>query len=103
MEKNLSLWKANYPSLGGKITLIKAALANLPIYFLSMFKFPEEIINQIEKLQRNFLWNGKEKNKFHLIKCLQVSKPKKQGGLGIGPLKEMNLALLGKWPWRIGD
>ena len=40
MEKKLSLWKANYLSLGGKITLIKAALANLPIYFMSLLKCP---------------------------------------------------------------
>lgn len=103
MEKKLSLWKANYLSLGGIITLIKAALANLPIYLMSLSKCPREIINQIEKLQWNFLWNGKEKNKFHLIKWLQVSKPKKESGLGIRPLKEMDLALLGKWLWRIDE
>ena len=45
----------------------------------------------------------REENKFHLEKWSQVCKPKKERGLGIRPLKEMNLALLGKWPWRIGD
>eukprot|EP00268_Persea_americana_P026128 TRINITY_DN25505_c0_g3_i1.p1 TRINITY_DN25505_c0_g3~~TRINITY_DN25505_c0_g3_i1.p1 ORF type:complete len:111 (-),score=10.51 TRINITY_DN25505_c0_g3_i1:253-585(-) len=59
MERKLSLWKANYLSLGGRITLIKAALANLPIYFMSLFKCPMEVINQIKKLQKNFLWNRK--------------------------------------------
>lgn len=37
LEKKLSLWEANYLSFGGRITLIKAALANLPIYFMSIF------------------------------------------------------------------
>ena len=32
-----------------------------------------------------------------------ICKPKKEGGLGIRPLKQMNLALLGKWLWRIGE
>ena len=58
MEKRLSLWKANYLSLGGRITLIKAALANLPIYFMSMFRCPMEVIKHFEKLQRDFLWHG---------------------------------------------
>ena len=31
-----------------------------------------------------------------------MSKSKEDGGLGIRALKEMNLALLGKWLWRIG-
>lgn len=33
MEKKLSSWKANYVSFEGRITLINAALANLPIYY----------------------------------------------------------------------
>ena len=72
MEKKLSLWKAKYLSLSGRITLIQAALTNHPIYFMSIFKCSVEIINHIEKLRRDFLWHGKEKKKFHLIKWSQV-------------------------------
>ena len=60
-------------------------------------------MNHIEKMQCDFLWHGKEKKKFHLIKWSQVCKPKKEGGLGIRALKKLNSALLGKWLWRIGD
>lgn len=52
MEKKLSLWKANYLSLGGKITLIKAALTNLPTYFMSLFQCPMEVINKIRSTLR---------------------------------------------------
>ena len=103
MEKRLSLWKADYLSLGGRITLIKVVLANLPIYFMSMFRCPLEVNKRIEKLQRDILWHGTGKKKSHLIKWSQVCKPKKEGGMGIRPPKEMNLAHLGKWLWRIGD
>ena len=92
MEKKLSLWKANYLSFGRRITLIKASLADLSIYFTSFFKCPMEVIKHIEKLQRDFLWHGREKKKFHLIKWSQVCKLKKEGGLGLRSLKEMNLA-----------
>lgn len=82
MEKKLSSWKATYLSLGGIITLIKAALANLPINFMSLFKCPMEVVSRIEKLQQDFLWHGKEKKEFHLVKWSEVCKPKKEGGLG---------------------
>ena len=70
---------------------------------MSLFKCPVEVINRIEKLQHDFLWHGKEKKKFHLVKWSQVCKPKKGGGLGIRALKKLNSTLLGKWLWKIGD
>lgn len=104
LEKRLSLWKTYYLSFGGRITLIKAALANLPIYFISIFKCLVEVIKCMEKLQKDFLWQGNEKKmKFHLIKWAQVCKSEEYGGSGIRSLKEMNLAPDGKWLWRIGD
>ena len=42
LEKRHAPWKANYLSLGGRITLIKSVLFNLPIY-LSLFKYLMEI------------------------------------------------------------
>lgn len=104
LEKRLSLWKKYYLSFGGRITLIKAALANLPIYFISIFKCPVEVIKCMEKLQKDFLWHGNEKKMtFHSIKWTQVCKSEEYGGSGIRSLKEMNLAPDGKWLWRIGD
>ena len=47
--------KQLYLSKGGKGTLIKSTLSNLPTYFLSLFPIPVEDGNHIEQLQRNFL------------------------------------------------
>ena len=33
VERKLSAWKANYPSIAGRVTLIKSVLSNLPIYY----------------------------------------------------------------------
>ena len=68
IEKKLSSWKARYLSLGDRITLIQFALANLPIYYMSILKCPTAIINRIEKLQRDFLWHGCEySKKIHMV------------------------------------
>ena len=37
MEKRLAVWKRLYLSKGGKVTLIKSTLSNLPTYFYSLF------------------------------------------------------------------
>ena len=68
MERKLASLKKLYISKGGRVTLIKSALSNLPTYFLSLFPIPALVANQITRLQRNFLWSGLgDKPKFHLV------------------------------------
>ena len=40
MEKKLSGWKRLYLSKGGRLTLVKSTLSNLPMYYLSLFVIP---------------------------------------------------------------
>ena len=39
MERKLASWKKLYLSKGGRVTLIKSTLFNLPTYFLSLFPY----------------------------------------------------------------
>lgn len=101
IEKKLATWRGKLLSMGGRLTLIKSALSNLPLYFMSLFPVPRGIINKISALQRNFLWNGRpEKNSMPLIKWDSIQLPRKLGGLSVGNLFHRNLALLYKWVWR---
>ena len=103
-EKKLSSWKRQYLSLGERITLIKACLSNIPVYYMSLFKMPKVVVERLDLICRNFLWEGKSnKKKLHLMKWSEVIKPKSCGGLGLGDLKYKNAALLAKWQWRFGD
>ncbi|GJS34892.1 RNA-directed DNA polymerase, eukaryota [Tanacetum coccineum] len=45
----LSKWKANLLSIGGCLTLIKSVLGSLGIYYLSIFKTLETVLNLLEK------------------------------------------------------
>jgi len=97
----VKLRKRMYLSKGGRVTLIKSTLSNLPTYFLSLFPIPSSVASRIEKLHRDFLWGGiGEEFKYHLVSWSTVCSPISEGGLGIRNLRIFNQALLGKWLWR---
>ena len=61
--------------------MIKSTLCSLPIYYLSLFKMPATVANELEKLQRRFLWgDGEEKKKLHLVNWNKVISSKDSGG-----------------------
>ncbi|RVW95784.1 LINE-1 retrotransposable element ORF2 protein [Vitis vinifera] len=83
MRRRLALWKRQYLSKGGRITLIKSTLASMPIYQLSLFRMPKLVVKRLEKLQRDFLWGGGSmERKIHLINWAVVCTQKESGGLG---------------------
>ncbi|RVW19996.1 LINE-1 retrotransposable element ORF2 protein [Vitis vinifera] len=101
MRRRLALWKRQYISKGGRVTLIKSTLASMPIYQLSLFRMPKMVARRLEKLQRDFLWGGGSlERKVHLINWEAVCAQKEKGGLGIRRIARLNKVLLGKWLWR---
>ena len=61
--------EVNYLSLGA-VTLIRSVLSNLPVYHVPIFKCPILVVKKVEKLQRDFLWCGRNlEKKFHLLDC----------------------------------
>ncbi|KAL6510920.1 hypothetical protein OROGR_022044 [Orobanche gracilis] len=101
IKKRLTGWKAKHLSIGGRVILIKAVLENLPIYYLSLYKAPKAVIESMEKIMRRFLWAGcSVENKINWIAWNIITTPKKEGGLGVSKLEDVNDALLLKWAWR---
>ncbi|KAJ0910951.1 putative RNA-directed DNA polymerase [Helianthus annuus] len=101
IKRRLASWKANSLSMGGRLTLIKSVLTSLPVYYLSLYKAPNKVTDQMEKLMRNFLWAGSsEDKKLNWVAWDTVTNSKENGGLGISRLKDVNFALLAKWAWR---
>ncbi|GJR95442.1 MAK10-like protein [Tanacetum coccineum] len=55
-RSRLSTWKASLLSIGGRLTLIKSVLGSLGIYYLSIFRAPESVLNDLERIRSNFFW-----------------------------------------------
>ena len=97
-RKKLAFWKRRYISKGGRLTLLRSTLSNLPIYIMSLFRMPKGVKARLEKIQRDFLWGGGIlKRKIHLINWNIVCSSKGKGGLGIRSLSTLNRAILSKW------
>ena len=75
MEWRIAGWTRLYLSKGGKVTLIKSTLSNLPAYFLSLLPIPVKVANRMEKLQRDFLWSGIDAPKVPLVEWHKVCMP----------------------------
>jgi hypothetical protein len=69
---------------------------------MSVYLAPKTIFDKIDKIRRNFFWQGGgTKRKYYLVKWIKICKSKKKGGLGIKDLKKMNVSLVSKWWWKL--
>ncbi|KAL7222108.1 hypothetical protein ACSBR1_023926 [Camellia fascicularis] len=69
MQMKLAGWKTSVLSLVGRTTLIQSVSSALPAYTMQTVAFPKRVCNDIDKMNRNFLWGDTlEKKKIHLVK-----------------------------------
>ncbi|GAU19481.1 hypothetical protein TSUD_77250 [Trifolium subterraneum] len=102
LKNRLSGWKSRFLSFGGRLVLLKSVLQSLPVYALSFFKAPTGIISSIESIFIKFFWGGcEDSRKIPWVSWKSICLSKEGGGLGVRQMREFNLALLGKWCWRM--
>ena len=88
-------WKGKLFSSVGKLTLLRSCLTSIPIYLLSVIKFPKWAIESINSHMANFLWNDQNGNhKIHLSNFQSLTQRKEFGGWGILDLSCLNMCLL---------
>ncbi|KAJ0548291.1 putative RNA-directed DNA polymerase [Helianthus annuus] len=100
-RSRLDKWKSNLLSIGGRVVIIRSVMESLPCYYFSLYKAPKKVIQDLESMIKKFLWGGSiEDRKTHWVAWDRVSMHKKDGGLGLNKLSEVNISLLSKWGWR---
>ena len=54
----LAGWQGRHLTQAGRICLTKLVLSSLPIYLLSVLKAPKEILDDLDKVRKKFIWAG---------------------------------------------
>nr|GEZ42350.1 RNA-directed DNA polymerase, eukaryota, reverse transcriptase zinc-binding domain protein [Tanacetum cinerariifolium] len=87
--------------IGGRLTLLKSVLRAVPIYNMSTYKNPKDVLHEMEML-RNKFFNGIDvsESKITWVAWDKVLASKKKGGLGVSSFFALNRALLLKWVLR---
>ncbi|XP_077242063.1 uncharacterized protein LOC143882467 [Tasmannia lanceolata] len=102
VRKKISTWTNRHLSRSGRIELVRSILSTYQIYWSGSFHIPAEVLLDIEKIFRNFIWSGPSlEKKYHHISRDIICKPKKEGGLGIRCLKDLNIAGQIKQLWNV--
>eukprot|EP00253_Pinus_taeda_P019806 PITA_19806 len=99
--KKISSWEFRALSLAGRVTLTKAVLTHLSVYWAHLYYLPNSIIQRINQITASFIWGGSSMHqKIHLAKLKHISIPKQQGGWGILDLRLFGCALICRSLWR---
>ncbi|XP_071727247.1 uncharacterized protein [Rutidosis leptorrhynchoides] len=103
MVKNrIQDWKNKFLSFTGRVQLISSVLVSMQVYWYSVFIVPDNVIKDIEKMMRGFLWcQGEMKKGKTKVKWNGVCRPKNEGGLGIKRLKRWNVELMASYACRL--
>jgi hypothetical protein len=75
--RRISGWVARLLSYAARLTLLKGCLASIPIYLMSVIKFPMWAIEAINSQMTNFFWDDQEdKHKYHLSNWKSLTQKK---------------------------
>ena len=60
MKTVLNIWRQWYLTLGGKIQVFKSLIASKIVYIASVKSVPSYVVDSIQTLHKDFIWNGKK-------------------------------------------
>jgi hypothetical protein len=80
LVKRIEGWKGRLLSSAGKLTLLNSCLTSIPIYLLSVIKFPKWAIENLNSHMASFLWHHADgKHKCHLSNWESLAQCKDHG------------------------
>jgi hypothetical protein len=94
----ISSWSSKCLSKAAREVLIKYVLQAIPSYVMSIFRLPNSLLDEIEKMMNALWWGhgGKNDKGLHWLSWEKLSVHKNHGGMGFKDLAAFNVAMLGK-------
>ena len=71
-ERRISNWAYKFLSIRGRLTLIRAILQGIPVYWFSLARIPKSILRRMRQCIFTFLWGGRKQTQDALNK-LEIS------------------------------
>ena len=101
VKQKLASWKASLLSFAGRTIPVQASSLTIPAYVMQCNALPCKLLDNIDRVNRNFLWGSSESvKKMHWVGWQKVTRPKIKGELSLHTTKGRNLSLLAKLNWQ---
>jgi hypothetical protein len=98
----LSGWHGINLTQAGRVSLNKSVLSSQPVYLMTVIKPPKEVLHELDKIRKRFLWAGDETISGGKCKVnwTKTTLPNDLGGLGVLNLHKFARALRLRWLWQ---
>ncbi|MCI07725.1 putative ribonuclease H protein, partial [Trifolium medium] len=79
--------------MAGRVQLVKSVIQGMLVHSFSIYSWPNNLINEMERWMRNFIWSGDvTQRKLVTVAWKKVCSSFNEGGLGIRSLSMLNQA-----------
>ena len=104
IRARVHIWASRNLSFAGRATLINSVIFGMFNYWASMFLIPQNVLDKITTVCRNYLWGGKEEyTRAPHISWANACRDKKYGGIGIKEFTAWNKATIAKLVWAVAN
>ncbi|KAI0497161.1 hypothetical protein KFK09_020383 [Dendrobium nobile] len=93
-------WGKRHLSMAGRATLIRTSLLASPMYLLTHSDVPKGVLNTIERMTRQFMWQKDAQNRgIHYVPWNELCRPAALGGLGFHASERWQGPLWARLTW----